>query len=306
MVEKLAELLKGAGLEAWKIENEEMFSLMEYEEGKIEIIEDDARKIDFNGKVAFVDGKIRHLLRSRDPFQGFLLSHVVVGSAFWDPSEGFKMGEITSFLVLTLGSRINANMQDLKGEILGHELRTVKAKSPDLTEEAKVMMAEEEYSLALKIARDEDAVVIKDGTLKPIFEAKEEKSYFLGKGPIGLVKNIQSFLSKDEELSLVRGLGMGDRSRAFSKRYMDVWYISSYLRIGRRSYIRLDAAVKELSEEIRRDVLDLFSKAAFVIPKMTLDVDWKRYPENIFPIASLESYLKAYLLSPQEVLVLLY
>ena len=166
-------------------------------------------------------------------------------------------------------------------------------------------MALEEYSLSLALAKRMDGLVIKDGSLKPIFEAKVKGAFFPGSGPLGLVKNIWDSPQQEIASNLVRDLSVGERSRAFLIEYGEIAYVSSYLRIAERAILRMDVAGRKGEIEFE-DVFALFNRAASIIPEMTLEYYHRRYPENILPIRSLEEYLSAYFLSPQEIMAAVY
>lgn len=258
---------------------------------------DDPKVSNSPERIIFVDGRQKHLLRYGSlPSKKLLISQIVVGAIEYCCGELELFREPESVFVVAM----TPNMADVEISVGGEQTVLEIIDDGDLSQASSRIMAEMEMKLSKDLAELEEGVVVKDGSLKPIFQLRIEPTFVRGYGPVGLVKNIQSVLDASLEDEILSGLELGRRSKAFITRYSEkegrIDIVSSYVRIGNSSYIRLDA-VSSKGVDVK-DILELFDSLANTISDMTVDVQYGRYPNDIPPVQGLEQILGAYLYDP--------
>ena len=254
-------------------------------------------------RVYLVDGKVRDLLEWRDrPYRKALVSQVVVGAAVLD-KRGLKLDDEPEVVFVVSVARgmnlgeIRRSLELEEMEKLG-EVVFVEGEG-NLSEEARIVMTEREMNLAMRLAERGDGLVLKDGSLKPIFSLRLEPSFIPGSGPVGLVKNVEETLSPEDEDELLALVGVGERSKAFrviySKEDGEIRLLSSYLRVGERTFLRIDAVEKR---GMTFEVLELFDDLVSWMRGVSVDVEYGRYPSDVAPMQGLEQLLSAYMIDP--------
>ena len=247
-------------------------------------------------QMIFVDGKQRHLLRYEEfPSKKILVSQVVVGAVMYCCNGLEVLEEPKSVFVVAMTRNMNVNF---KIEDVNPEVRIVN--DGDLSQVSSEVMAEMELRMSKDLAEKNMGVVVKDGSMKPIFQLRLEPTFVKGSGPVGLVKNVESVLYPWIEEELLGKLNIGERSKSFITKYSEdqnrIEIISSYVRLGRNSFVRLDAIT---SDQVHlKDVFELFDSLTKALSEISIDVPYGRYPENIPPIQGLEQILGAYLYDP--------
>ncbi len=251
-------------------------------------------------RVIFVDGKLRHLLRYEpSPSSKLLISQVVVGAILYCCRRVEIIDEPKSVFVAAFTSPL----RNMNVRIWGREATKGIVENGDLSQFSNKLMAEMEMELSRKLVQDAMGAVIKDGSLKPIFQLRTERPFTPGYGPVGLVKNVESSLSPEVEKKLLNNLEIGDRSKAFATIYSnegnEIRLVSSYVRIGRNTFVRLDAVAARKSDIER--ITKFFNSVASVVAEISLDISFGRYPNDIPPVQGLEQILGAYLYDPATV-----
>ena len=266
-----------------------------------EILEwDDPRFVDPPDRVIFVDGRQKHLLNYTGiPSKKILISQVVVGAVAYCRGELELVDEPKSVFIVAKTPGVEDVGIDLVGENTIFEI----VDEGELSQASSKIMAEMEMEMSRDLAERGLGVVVKDGSLKPIFQLRLEPTFVYGSGPVGLVKNVQSVLDPELEGKMLSGLKIGERSKAFVVKYSEtdrsVDIVSSYLKVGGNSFVRLDA-VYSRSVDLK-DILELFNSLSSALSEMTVDVPYGRYPSDIPPIQGLEQILGAYLYDPLTV-----
>jgi hypothetical protein len=268
------------------------------ESDEVEILKfDSPTKVEPPESIIFVDGKVKHLWRyDSEPSKKALISQIVVGAVeYCCKSLRLVTDPLIEFVAAVSENFPRDTLKKWKNRASIYTIR-----DGELSEIAGERMAELEMALSMEIASSQKSIVVKDGSLKPIFVLKSETSFVPGKGPVGLVKNIQAVLNIADEEKLLGELKIGERSRAFKIRRMveneEVFQISSYLKISDGAFLRMDAVVRTTNEI--KDALNLFNMLSTVIPELTISVDYGRYPSDIAPIQSLEYILGGYMYHP--------
>ena len=251
-------------------------------------------------KIIFVDGRQRHLLNYEGfPSKKILISQIVVGAIAYCCNELKLIEEPASYFIVARTPSVGELKISLKGEYPIVEV----VDSGELSQVSSRIMAEKELELSRSLAEKGLGVVIKDGSLKPIFQLRIEPTFVRGSGPLGLVKSVQSVLDPDLEERILSDVEIGRRSKAFVARYSEndrrIDIVSSYIRIGKSSFVRLDAVFSRSVD--MKDILELFDSLAKALSDMTIDVQYGRYPNDIPPVQGLEQILGAYLYDPLTV-----
>ena len=255
---------------------------------------DEPKKAKPPERVIFVDGRVKHLLkREEEPSSKLLISQIVIGAVEYSKKgiELFKEPVLKTIAVVSGRFERESFPEDF----------IVLPGSGDFSDVVSEKMSQLEMEFSLEILRGTDAVVVKDGSLKPIFLAGG--SFAPGKGPIGLVKNVQAYLPRDVEWELIKDLRIGERSKAFTVEWRSdgerVFRVSSYLKIVENGYMRLDAMAKSLKE--LEDILKIFDSLTSLVPNLTIPINHGRYPFDIAPVQSLEYILGMYFEHPLTV-----
>ena len=253
---------------------------------------DEPKKAEPPERVIFVDGRVKHLLkREEEPSSKLLISQIVIGAVEYSKNgiEIFKEPILKTIAVVSGKFEKETFPKDF----------VVLSGSGDFSDLVSEKMSHLEMELSLDILKETDAVVVKDGSLKPIFLVGES----FEKGPIGLVKNVQAYLPRDIEWELISELKVGERSKAFTVEWESegktVFRVSSYLKIVENGYMRLDAMARSMKDV--REILEIFDSLTSLIPDLTLPVNHGRYPFDIAPIQSLEYILGMYFEHPLTV-----
>ncbi len=252
-------------------------------------------------RMIFVDGKQRHLLRYEEfPSKKVLVSQVVVGAVMYCCKKLEILGEPKSVFVVAMTQNMDADF-GFRIENVNSEVRVVN--DGDLSQVSSEIMAEMELNMSRDFAERGKGIVVKDGSMKPIFQLRLEPTFVKGSGPVGLVKNVESVLDPRMEEELLSGLDVGERSKSFITKYSEdygrIEIVSSYVRLGKNSFVRLDAVISNRS--YIEDVFELFDSLTKALSEISIDVPYGRYPEDIPPIQGLEQILGAYLYDPSTV-----
>ncbi len=284
---KLSEILKGSSSSGREIENEEYFVGYSEELRDYKVVEDQITDGHSANRVIFVDGKVRHLLFNRFGNTPFLLSQVVIGASIWEEGKGVYIPDeyvYSEFVFCYHGGNV---FPDVK-KIGSFPVKVIQCTKPDFKEFVLNRMYTLELELSWKLSeKEKDGLVVKDGTLRPIYEVE-------GLRPIGFVKNIGLNIPYE----FIEKLNIGERSRMIVSSFGEYYTLHSVVRIGRNSFVRLDCVVERVNKDSVIDIGKKFTSISKILPELTLDVKYGRLPENIYPIQALEKKLSAYLYTP--------
>lgn len=218
------------------------------------------------------------------------LRHVQVSRLFLtnapDPSEKFISSPATSAL---LGS-------------LRYEVRVVKSGEPQSFNNALMnRMAELEADTSARLSREEGvAMVISDGPIP--FERSAERE---GGKLVGLIKSVRELYLPKEQLPVLAGLRLGERSHLFAIRYEDARTskLSCFVRLqGLSAFVSSFANLVRLEIPLmaRSQAVSLADSAAAVAVHYASNVYAdSRAPQNLYPVAALEAALKNRLGDPR-------
>ncbi len=286
-----------------KMESENYENTETFEGAPVEKINrDDPGSREFHGYVYFVDGVMKNLAIGR--YRGFplVLSQIAIGSVRIRVGEDPEIiPDYSSKLILSLNENVFGDMPK-ELDFDDFKVFVLVTKSSDPTEAVRSMMEEEEMKLAKEIAKSHpESIVLKDGTLRPIYEVPEEPVFVHKSGPFGLVKNVIDVIGVRELYTEISQLARGRRTKAFKKVYKNQYVqLSTFVKLmeGEDEFVRVDAVHENENLE---DILPVFDEIAWIVENLSIPYKIKRYPQNLPVIEYLESFLRAHLLDPRYV-----
>ena len=266
------------------------------------VSEDEPRPLEYNGEIIFVDGVLKNFYSTWWGANPVVISQVVVGAiSKTASSEPEILDCVVSELLVVVGGRGRNSTRTVdRGDL---RFFIVESKSPNPLEVVRTRMETLEMELVREIVKSRDSIVVKDGTLRPIYEAYSAPSFIAGRGPVGYVKNVEDTSGLSMFFSDLLKLGRGERTRAFMRKHGKRGIqLSSFLKLsdrGELGFVRLDALINEKSQV--EDALELFDKLSRTLAEMSVGVRYRRYPENLPVVESLETFLRAHILDPRYV-----
>ncbi len=269
-----------------------------------EVIHEDEPSPDvYEGELIFVDGVLRNFLTAWREALPIVVSQVVVGAISKKPGGEPEIDvDPVSELIIAIGG-IPASETPDRLKIGGLEFRVLTSESPDPFETIRTRMETLEMRLARELAIERKAVVIKDGTLRPIYEAYSTPVLIEDRGPVGYVKNLEDTYGFSEFFRNLLDIKRGERTKAFYKAVGKLGYqVSTFLKLSEGEefgFARLDVFVDDIDR--KSEALKLFDLLSKTLAEMSIPIKIGRYPENLPIVENLEIFLRAHLLDPRYV-----
>jgi hypothetical protein len=280
-----------------------------------------AKEVDFHagrhlgGAVAFVDGVRRidlHAMVEDLPPHIGLFGSVATGAMILEEGRVSTLQEALHHVQVSRLFLTNAPdpvekciASPATSALLGslrYEVQVVRSSEPQAFNNALMnRMAELETDTSARLSREERiAMVVSDGPIP--FERSAGKD--AGK-LVGLIKSVRELYLPREQLPVLAGLRMGERSHLFAIRYEDARTskLSCFVRLqGVNAFVSSFANLVRLEIPLmaRSQAVSLVNGAAAIAIHYASNVYADtRAPQNLYPVAALEGALKNRLGDPR-------